>query len=174
MYKNLYNKIKRFIFSDYVYYEYSGNKIILEKHFQNNVINLAIEYYHDGSIKSESHYMNGLLHKENTPAYTEYYMSGNIKKIRYCYHGNTHKVREPAIISYREDGSIELIQYYNLGKWHRPNGPAYIAYYETGEIYHEMYYIHGEEHLNKIHNNKSFEYEQLCDNETIESILGHL
>jgi len=77
---------------------------------------LKIEYYKNGNLHYEHHHINGVIHRENGPAFIFYYDSTHI----YCE------------------------EYYLNGERHREDGPAYISYYENGDVYREEYYINGE------------------------------
>ena len=78
--------------------------------------NVKKSYYENGNIKSEYHYKNDKLHRDNGPANIYYYQNGNIK--------------------------IEC--WYKNDKCHRDNGPAIIHYNENQNIINEKFYLNGE------------------------------
>lgn len=83
---------------------------------------------------------DGLLHRENGPAYIVKYVYEDGRKeniLQYYRHGKRHRVGLPSCIS-KED-----VYYYQDGKFHRLNGPAAIHYDIHGKIYEETYYIEG-------------------------------
>jgi len=99
------------------------------------------------------YYTNGLLHREDGPAWIEsngtihYYINGKCHRedgpaiiwkdgrFNYFLNGLLHREDGPAII--RTDG---IIEYYLNGKLHREDGPAII--YPDGE---KVYYLNGKE-----------------------------
>jgi hypothetical protein len=102
-----------------------------------------IKYYSDGSIQSESYYINGEYHRENKPAYIKYHYDGSLKYELYYLKGKQHRDNYPSFIQYYNNGFVRKEYYCLNGEFHREEGPAKIYYNEYGSIQSEKYYING-------------------------------
>ena len=105
-----------------------------------------ITYFQNGNIKSEKYLVNGVLHREDGPAYISYHENGNKKYEGYYINGEYHRIDGPAIIAYYINGNKQGESYYINGKNHRADDPAIIQYYENGNVNWELYcnYMHGD------------------------------
>jgi antitoxin component YwqK of YwqJK toxin-antitoxin module len=110
-----------------------------------NDIPTVVEYNEDGSLRSESYYINGQLHRDEAPAIIEYF-NQSIFSEGYYVNGEAHNEDGPAIIRYYNNGCIRYESYYINGKLNREDGPAQIRYNEDGSIQKEKYYFNGKLH----------------------------
>ena len=62
--------------------------------------NIKRNYYSNGQIECEEHYMNDKLHNENGPAKVCYYQNGKIRSESYYINGIKHREDGPQYINY--------------------------------------------------------------------------
>ena len=74
-----------------------------------------VNYWDDGSIRSERWYVDGYLCREDGPACIHYY----------------------------SDGTVEEESWWLDRKLHRTDGPAYVSYHDDGRVYTEDWAING-------------------------------
>ena len=109
-----------------------------------------IEWYDDGTIKSEKYEVDYRPHRLEGPAAIYYDENGVVRIESYYYNGNLHRPSlsqggGPAIIKYDKYGNIGQELYYYNGKLHRPveEGPAEIIYGVYGMIHSVEFYVDG-------------------------------
>jgi len=103
------------------------------------------DFYKNGNLRKEIYCKNGLLHREDGPAYINYFINEEVEK-EYYKNGRRHRENGPAIIKHYEDGKIYYESYYINGKLHREDGPARIWYgYDGITIWSKEYYLNGEQ-----------------------------
>ena len=104
----------------------------------------TVSRYESGATRTVKYFRDGLLHREDGPAYIGYYESGEIEYEGYRIAGEHHRVGGPARIGYLKTGEKRYEEYYVSGDFHRLDGPAYIGHKDY--LSHprvEEYYIDG-------------------------------
>jgi antitoxin component YwqK of YwqJK toxin-antitoxin module len=117
-----------------------------ELHSPNKETPALISYFDNGSLRSESYYINGEYHRKDGPATIEYYRDASIHSQLFYVNGKRHREDGPAHIYYNTDGSISYKEYYINNELHREDGPAIVEYYPNDFIRYEGYYINGKLH----------------------------
>jgi antitoxin component YwqK of YwqJK toxin-antitoxin module len=74
------------------------------------------EYYVNGNVMYESHYLDGKMHREDGPAYIFYYPNGNVYSDYHYIKGKLHREDGPAIVEYYNSHSEYYINGKNLSK----------------------------------------------------------
>jgi len=96
----------------------------------------VIGYYDNGSIfsrqwETRNGIQNGVIYRENGPAYMEYYDNGNILRHQYT----DKKGLTVCSIEWYNNGNIRTQEWHKNGKLHRANDlPARIEFFENGKI----------------------------------------
>jgi len=104
----------------------------------------------DGSIKRESHYLNGKLNdpSPDIPASKGFYPDGSIAREEHYRNGklNDPSPDIPASKGFYPNGSIKWEEHYRNGKLNDPSPdiPAIKGFYPNGSIRWEVHYLNGE------------------------------
>lgn len=104
-----------------------------------------VEYYNNGSIKSQSYYIKGKLNrKDNGQTIIDYHINGNKRRECYCLNSIIYRKVGPAVIEYFFNGSKKCEKYkIHDSKFHCMSGPELIEYSVDGKVINEKYYIEG-------------------------------
>ena len=64
-------------------------------------------YYPDGQVQTKWWYLDGLLHREDGPAWIRYYPDGQVKQEGWWLDGQRHREDGPAGITYYPNGQVQ-------------------------------------------------------------------
>jgi len=118
-----------------------------KKYFKNNKLS-RMTFYDDcsGKMSCEHYYRNGLLHREDKPAYVRFKSGGDaLWYEKWFINGQKHRVGGPAAIYYDRGHIIQEV-WYQKGLLHRMGGPAFITYSDRGEVLYEAWHENGKRH----------------------------
>jgi hypothetical protein len=108
-----------------------------------NFIRYNSETDSGGKILTSAFRINGILHRDDGPAYIEYAKDGSIYIESYWKNGFCLREDGPAYILYHSSGNPRIIEYRNQFGLHKEDGPAKISYDDNGEVEYSSYWLYG-------------------------------
>lgn len=103
-----------------------------------------VEYRADGvTVWCEEWCLNGLLHREDGPAYLRYWGNGSVRYEMWYLDGRVHRRNGPARTDYRKNGMVKSEEWLRNGVLRRGDGPAYIQYRKDGSVKYKGWALNG-------------------------------
>jgi antitoxin component YwqK of YwqJK toxin-antitoxin module len=120
--------------------EYFGREISARTKYSKVFIEVFVTYKHTFEKWKNA---DGVLHRDDGPAIIIYFSNGTIESESFYINGKLHREDGPAIIIYFSNGTIESESFYISDKLHREDGPSQIYYNSDGSIDAEAFNISG-------------------------------